>query len=352
MIERYRKSVEPVYTDGRDIDPDVGGLMGEGVSQVTTGSSAKHLDEMSAPWRHLPEPVPDNPTYYDRPMLQQSVWSWAIPLYYYVGGLSGASMALAAAVSLKKDQELDDLVQRCNTIGFAGTVVSAGLLIYDLGRPLRFLNMLRVFRPTSPMNMGAWVLTATGGTAFTTVALRRQRGVLGFIGEAFGIVSGLFGLGLATYTGVLVANTAVPVWQASRKSLPVLFGASAMASVGCAFDVFGERVAGNRIPNAFGIVGRGAELAAGIYTEHEASAVSRVGKPLKQGWSGVLWRTSTLLMATSLGLALLPTRTRKRRVWSGVLGSVASLLMRFSVEEAGKASARDPRASFYGQREQ
>jgi formate-dependent nitrite reductase membrane component NrfD len=351
MTQRYRKSAEPAYTDGRDIDPDVGRLMGEGAMQVATGAGGNHIKEIAAAWHHLPEPASDDPTYYDRPMLQQSVWSWTVPLYYYVGGLSGASMALAAAVSLKKDRELDDLVQRCHTIGFAGTVVSAGLLIYDLGRPSRFLNMLRVFRPTSPMNMGAWVLTAAGGTAFATVALDRQRGVLGFIGETFGIISGLFGLGLATYTGVLVANTAVPVWQGSRKSLPVLFGASAMASVGCAFDVFGERVAGNRIPNAFGIVGRAAELAAGIYTEHEASAVSRVGRPLKQGWSGALWRTSTSLMTVSLALALLPSRTRKCRLWSGVLGTVASLLMRFSVEEAGKASARDPRASFYGQHE-
>jgi formate-dependent nitrite reductase membrane component NrfD len=352
MIERYRKSADPVDRDGRDIDPEVGRLSGEGASQVAAASTDKHVKEMSAAWEHRAEPASDDPTYYERPMLHESVWTWAVPLYYYVGGLSGASMALGAAAALNRAQAFDDLVQRCHIIGLAGTVVSGGLLIYDLGRPSRFLNMLRVFRPTSPMNMGAWILTATGGTAFVTVVLRDQRGVLGSIGEAFGFISGLFGLGLATYTGVLIANTAVPAWQASRKSLPVLFGASAVASLGCAFDVFGERVAGSRIPHAFGIVGRAAEVGAGIYTEHEASAVSRVGRPLKQGWSGVLWRTSALLMATSLGLALLPTRTRKRRVWSGVLGSVASLLMRFSVEAAGKASARDPRASFYGQREQ
>jgi hypothetical protein len=350
MIERYRKSVEPAYTDGRDIDPDVGRLMGEGATQVTTGSSAKHIEEISGTWKHVPEPAPEDPTYYDRPLLHASVWGSTVPLYYYVGGLSGASMALAAAASVVKNEELDDLIQRCHMIGFVGTAVSGGLLIYDLGRPSRFLNMLRIFRPTSPMNMGAWILSATGGTAFVTVALRPQRGILGFIGNTFGILSGLLGLGLATYTGVLVANTAVPVWQASRKTLPVLFGASAVASVGCAFDVFGSNLRGYPVPNAFGIVGRAAELTAGILMQREACAIPRVGRPLKRGLSGVLWRTSALLTATSLVLAVWPRRSGKRRIWSGVLGSIGSLLVRFSVEQAGKASARDPRASFYGQR--
>jgi hypothetical protein len=149
---------------------------------------------------------------------------------------------------------------------------------------------------------------------------------------------------------VLVANTAVPVWQASRKTLPVLFGASAVASVGCAFDVFGSNLIGYPVPNAFGIVGRAAELTAGILMQREACAIPRVGRPLKRGLSGVLWRTSALLTATSLVLAVWPRRSGKRRIWSGVLGSIGSLLVRFSVEQAGKASARDPRASFYGQR--
>jgi len=212
---------------------------------------------------------------------------------------------------------------------------------------MRFLNMLRVFRPTSPMNMGAWILSATGGTAFVTVALRRHRGVVGAIGEMFGMVSGIFGLGLATYTGVLVANTAVPVWQASRRALPALFGSSAVASLGCAFDAFGLKTPAN----AFGIIGRSAELVAGFCMEREASGVPRVGRPLKRGLSGVMFRTSTLLTAVSLALALWPNATRKRKMVSGVLGSLGSLLMRFSVEAAGKASARDSRASFQRQRQ-
>lgn len=350
MIERYGKSVEPTYTDGRDIDLDVAQLLGEAAEQTSDGSADQHETQMANVWRDLPEPSTEDPTYYERPMLQQSVWTWAIPLYYYIGGLSGASMALAAATTLKKDEGLDDFVQHAHWLGFAGTAVSGALLIYDLGRPARFLNMLRVFRPTSPMNMGAWILSATGGTAFVTVALRRQRGLLGFIGEACGLLSGFFGLGLATYTGVLVANTAVPVWQSSRRSLPVLFGSSAAASLGCAFDIFGRNNAAAGVTRTFGLVGRAAELAAGFCLEHEAGATPRVARPLQRGMSGFLFRTSAVLTATSLVLALLPNQSRKRRVWSGILGTAGSLLMRFSIEGAGKASARDPRASFHQQR--
>ena len=353
MKERYGKSVEPAYTDGRDIDLDVGQLLGEAAHQVSKGSPDPHEEKKAGVWRQLPEPSAEDPTYYDRPMLQESVWSWAIPLYYYVGGLSGAAMALAAATTLKNNESLDSFIHQAHWIGFTGTVLSGGLLIYDLGRPARFLNMLRVFRPTSPMNMGAWILSATGGTAFLTVVLRRRRGALGVIGEAFGVLSGLYGLGLATYTGVLVANTAVPVWQSSRRSLPALFGSSAVASLGCAFDIFGgDEGAASGITRNFGTVGRLGELAAGFCMEREAGKTPIVGRPWKGGVSGVMFRTSTLLTAASLVLAVLPNRTKKRRIASGILGSLGSLLMRFSVESAGKASARNPRSSFHQQRQQ
>ncbi len=313
MIQLYGKSVEPAYTDGRDIDLQVGQLLGEAAQQISQGGPDPHEERKASVWRQLPEPSVDDPTYYDRPMLQESVWSWAIPLYYYVGGLSGAAMALAAATTLKQDGELDGFIQNAHLVGLFGTVVSGGLLIYDLGRPARFLNMLRVFRPTSPMNMGAWILSATGGTAFMTVALRRQSGMLGFVGEAFGVVSGFFGLGLATYTGVLVANTAVPVWQSSRRSLPALFGSSAVASLGCAFDIFGQDNAAAGITRTFGLVGRAAELALGVCMEREASVTPIVARPLKRGLSGLLFRASTLLTASSLVLPFYRIKQRSER---------------------------------------
>ncbi len=347
---RYKKSVEPVYTDGRDIDIEIAELSGEAADQQSSGSSDKHIQKLAQTWTHLPEPQPGDPTYYDRPLLNEPVWEWSIPTYYYVGGLAGAALVLAAAVQLKRSRKLERLIKRCHWIGFIGCAISGALLTYDLGRPSRFFNMLRVFRPTSPMNIGTWILCGAGATSMTTVVFRGRRGMFGSIGECTGYASGILGMALATYTGVLVSNTAVPVWQESRRVLPVLFAASAMTSVGSAFELFLESEPERRITKAFGSIGQLAEIAAAMVTEKQVSVIPRVGRPLKRGLSGAMWKTAAILTATSFVIGLLPNRSRGKRIGAGVLGTLGSLLMRFAVERAGAASARDARASFHQQR--
>lgn len=347
---RYRKSVDPVYTDGRDIDMDVAELSGEAANQESSGSSGKHVQQLAQTWRQLPEPNRGDPTYYDRPLLNEPVWKWPIPTYYYVGGLAGASLVLAAAVQLKASRKLRRLVERCYAIGFTCCCVSGALLTYDLGRPARFFNMLRVFRPTSPMNLGAWILSGAGGTSMLVLMLRGREGLLRSVGECAGYLSGALGMGLATYTGVLVSNTAVPVWQDSRRVLPVLFGASAMTSVGSLFEMFVENSHERRVTKIFGTVGQVAEITAGVIMEKQASVVPRVGRPLKRGISGAMWRAAAALTATSLVVGLLPKGSRGKRIAAGVFGTLGSLLMRFAVERAGVSSARDARASFHQQR--
>jgi formate-dependent nitrite reductase membrane component NrfD len=169
-------------------------------------------------------------------------------------------------------------------------------------------------------------------------------------GEAAGYLSGVCGLALATYTGVLVANTAVPVWQASRRVLPILFGASAMTSVGSAFELTNQTAEESGITTLFGTLGRVAELGASVVMEMQASQVPRVGRPLKHGLSGAMWKTATALTMSSLVVGLLPGRSRGKRVASGILGTLGSMLMRFAVEHAGTVSSRDARSSFHQQR--
>lgn len=347
----YTDSVDPVQTDGRDIDLDIARLSGEAGHQKA-GPTEKHIKSIAQTWEHLPMPQSGDPTYYDRPLLKEPVWSWEIPLYYYVGGAAGASLVLGAASQVDTSGQLDRLVKRCHWAGIIGSSMAGYLLISDLGRPARFLNMLRVFRPTSPMNMGAWILSGGAPTAITAGLLLHSSGFLRAIGEGFGLVSGLFGLGLSTYTGVLVANTAVPLWQQSRRILPILFGASAMASAGSLFDMMLEDPRERRITYAFGTVGRVAELASAIAMEHQASKVPAVGRALKSGFSAVLWKTATVLTGASLLMSLLPCRTRKRRIIRGVLGTAGSLALRYAVQQAGVVSARDPRATFHQQRAQ
>lgn len=350
MAVRYKNSVEPLYTDGRDIDLEIGELSGEASSQEASGSSDKHIQSLAQTWQHLPEPRQNDPSYYDRPLLNESVWEWAIPTYYYVGGVTGAALVLGAAAQIVGSKRFERLIRRCHLIGLIGACISGALLIYDLGRPWRFFNMLRVFRPTSPMNVGAWILSGAGGTSLVTVLFRGRAGLLGGIGESCGYASGLFGMGLATYTGVLVSSTAIPLWQESRRVLPILFGASAMASVGSAFEIFGDEEQDRRITKIFGLAGQMAEITAAMVMEKQAGVVSRVARPLQRGFSGFLWKTSAVLTATSVAVGALPGRSRNKRVAAGVLGTLGSLLLRFSVEHAGNASARDARASFHQQR--
>jgi formate-dependent nitrite reductase membrane component NrfD len=325
-------------------------LTGEAGSQVSKGSTDAHIGNVANAWKTLPEPQKDDPTYYDVPLLKEPVWEWAVPLYYYIGGLTGASLILSAAAQMGRSGESDTLIKRCHWVGFVGSAVSGGLLIYDLGKPSRFLNMLRVFRPTSPMNMGVWILSGTGATATGALLFRGRRGWVGIPGEWLGYAAGVFGAGLATYTGVLVANSAIPIWQESRKALPILFGSSALASLGCTFDIVSENEAERRITNVLGNVGRVAELVAGTLMEHHASSVSRVGRPFKHGLSGVMWRTAELLTLASLVVSTVPNRTRRTRLAAGLLGTAGSLLLRCTIAHLGTVSARDARASFHQQR--
>ena len=157
-------------TDGRNIDPGTGSLGGEAGDQRAYGSEG----QIASLWTQLPVPSHDDPTYYDRPLLKAPVWKLYIPAYYFVGGAAGASLALGAAAQLDGSEDLNKLVQRCHWIGIIGSSLGGLLLVADLGRPERFLYMLRVFRPTSPMNMGAWILAVAPSAALTAGLFARR----------------------------------------------------------------------------------------------------------------------------------------------------------------------------------
>lgn len=255
------------------------------------------------------------PSYYGRPMLKQPVWKIDIPIYYWLGGAAGAALVLGAAAQLDGSEDLKRFAQRCRMLGIFGTTAGGALLVHDLGRPSRFLHMLRVFRPTSPMNLGAWILTGAAPLAIVAGMFPHRR-----IGQIAGYGAGLFGVALAGYTGVLLSNTAIPVYRESRRVLPVLFLASAAASAASVLEVWSDEPRPARITLAFGAAGRLGEL---------------VATEALEGVSGALVRTAGVLTASSLVLSLL----RRRRL-AGVFGAAGSLCLRIAVHYAGAASAR------------
>ena len=280
---RYPDSVDPVTTDGRGIDTGVAILTGEAASQEIKGQPEKAQKLTPKPWTQIPSIDEQSPTYYDRPLLKESVWSIDIPLYYYFGGAAGAALALGAAVQLTSGQagkkRLRRFARDCHWTGVAGSTLGAAFLIHDLGRPARFVYMLRVFRPSSPMNIGAWILAGAAPTAISTAVLINRSGLPGWIGEGTGYASGIFGAALATYTGVLVSNSSIPIWQESRRWMPLLFGASAMASAGAILHLLPQSRAAERAVAIYGTIGRIGELAIGRQVERSASAMQSKASP-------------------------------------------------------------------------
>lgn len=352
----------------RDVDPERTELSGAAGGMVVEGETRAHGDDPAGPapydvWADVPradgrDAWRGQVTYFDRPALKEHVWIWAVPAYFYVGGVAGAAALLGAVA--QSDEELAGMVERCRWMAALGTTVGTGLLIEDLGRPERFLNMLRVFRPTSPMSVGSWVLaaSATLGSAGIVSSLLSDRvagagpfaKLLAVVPPATTWGAGLLGMPLAGYTAVLFANTAVPAWQAARRALPPLFMSSAVLGAASALELWGVDEREARVVRSFGIAGAVGELAMGEAVEREASRVERVGRPYHEGLSGKLWKATKVVTALSLILRLLPGGGRARRRLTGVLGTIASLSLRFAVFHAGRRSARDPRATFENQR--
>jgi formate-dependent nitrite reductase membrane component NrfD len=328
------------HTDGRNIDPSLGTLSGEGASIAVHEPRDVYPTRVGAPPGELTTEV----GYYGLPALKEPVWISTIPTYFYVGGVAGASLALAAAVELAPhDEAMRVLSRRCRVVALVGIVASSGLLVADLGRPERFLHMLRVFRPTSPMSVGSWVLVAAGGV--TTLSF-----LPGIAGRACTMVGGLLGAPLAGYTAVLLANTAVPLWSATRRTLPILFVASAVTAAASLLELLPSSPREARVVRRFGLVGKLAELVATELVSRDASRVHRVGAPLRSGLAGSLFRSAKLLTLASAALSIIPRRGRATRAVSGVLGTLGAIAVRFAIFHAGKSSARDAQATFSAQR--
>jgi formate-dependent nitrite reductase membrane component NrfD len=274
---------------------------------------------------------PNVSEYPGRPVLKRPVWTWEVPVYFFLGGLAGASAVLGLAADLAGQRRL---ARDARLVAAAGAAVSPLLLISDLGRPERFANMLRVFRPTSPMSVGSWTLALFGGAA-AAAAASDVTGRARPLGRAAGVAAGLLGPALATYTAVLLGQTSVPVWARARRRLPAVFAASAAASAGglaCVLTPPSEA----RAARLLAAGGAMAELAAGGWME---AGLGDHGEVYRRGGPANAVRAARALTLAGAGL----TGVLGRRRWAAALGGAAllggSLCLRLAVWRAGPDSA-------------
>ncbi|MEU5909875.1 NrfD/PsrC family molybdoenzyme membrane anchor subunit [Micromonospora sp. NPDC047527] len=295
-------------------------------------------------------------SYYGRPILKAPVWKWDIAAYLFTGGLAAGSSLLAAGGQVTGRPTL----RRAGRVtALTAVTASAVFLIRDLGRPARFHHMLRVAKPTSPMSVGTWILTAYGpAAAIAAIAesagLLPRRGLLGLarrtlppVGHAAGLLAAATAPALATYTGVLLADTAVPSWHEAYPELPIVFAGSALAS-GAGVGLLAAPPAEAGPARRMAVAGAALEL----YGAHRVETrLGLLSEPYRRGRPGRLLRAGRWLTAAGVTGALLGRRSRTVGALSGAALLGASVATRFGIFYGGVASARDPRYTVVPQRE-
>jgi len=283
-------------------------------------------------------------SYYGQPILNRPVWAAPdIPGYLFLGGLAGASSVVAAAAAASGRRSLARASKLSST---AAIGLSGAALVHDLGRPARFYNMLRVFKPTSPMSVGSWLLAgfAPMSAAASVAALTgrfRLAGAAGTVGAA------ALGPLVATYTAALVSDTAVPAWHEGHREMPFVFAASALASaagMGLAAAPHSETAPLRVLGAAAGAAELGL-IEAMKRGMPDVKGAFEAGRARRYEWGARVGTAAGVVAAVTLG-----RRGRFGAALSGACLLAGSALTRFAVFEAGIASAEDPRYTVVPQR--
>ncbi len=283
-------------------------------------------------------------SYYGKPVINSPVWKAPdIPGYLFLGGLAGASSVLALGAGLTGRP---GLARTAKAGSFGAGCVSLLALVHDLGRPLRFLNMMRVLKVTSPMSVGSWLLAgfvpAAGAAALSALTGRLPR-----IGAAGTAGAALLGPAVASYTAALISDTAVPAWHDGFREMPFVFvgsGATAAGGLGLVAAPLPEAAPARNLA----ILGVAAELAA---SSRLKKRIGMVAGPYKSGRGGAYLRAGQVLSVAGIAGSVLGRRSKLATVASGAAFLAASAATRWGIFHAGLASAGDPRYTVVPQRE-
>jgi hypothetical protein len=293
-------------------------------------------------------PIPRKPGYYGQPVVRPPVWTWEIPVYFFVGGLAGMSAVIALGAVLFHHA---DVTRTAMWVAAIGAVLSPVLLILDLGRPHRFIHMLRVFKPQSAMSMGAWILAGFGMCVvpgLIALELHALHVFTGAIDQILRIAAGVFIFGsaifgalLATYTGVLIGATAIPAWFLHHLLLPIHFGVAGLGSAAAMLELLGHRIAPL---NAIGFVAAAVETVLLIWLSLDKhGAADRAIHEHRSGWLIRLGEILTGPLALVLRLiGLIP--------FAAISFLLGALVSRFGWIAVGRVSGSDSEAVFASQK--
>ncbi|MEO3809317.1 NrfD/PsrC family molybdoenzyme membrane anchor subunit [Sphaerisporangium sp. B11E5] len=282
-------------------------------------------------------------SYYGRPVLKAPTWR---PLniggYLYLGGLAGASSVFAAG---GQATGRPGLARAGKVAALTGITLSLAALVEDLGRPGRFLHMLRVFKPTSPMSVGSWLLAGYAPLVALS-AYADLTGRLPLLGKAACYGSAALGPAVTTYTAVLISDTAVPAWHEGHREMPFLFAGSA-ATTAAGAALIAAPPAETAPARRAAVFGAALEVLAGRLMRHR---MGMVAEPYHRGRAGMLIRAGEILAVTGAAAAVLSTRSRPATALSGAALMAAAACTRFGIFAAGSASATDPKYTVVPQR--
>ena len=278
-------------------------------------------------------------SYYGMSVINPPVWEEReIAGYLFLGGLAGGSSLLGAVADATHRPVLG---QRAKLTASGAIGLSLVALIKDLGRPERFVNMLRVIKPTSPMSIGTWIISAYSPLNFGTSA-SSVTGRMRFLGTTAGVGAGALGTLVSTYTAALIADTAVPAWHEGHRELPFLFASSAALASGGAGLMLAPRQE-NSPAWRMAVLGGVCELVTGQLYEQRLGS-SGVKESLQSGVAGRRMKLAKALTAGGVvAAALAGRRSRLAAVGAGAALVTSSALTRFGIFAAGMESARDPR---------
>lgn len=297
--------------------------------------------------------------YYGLPVLKTPVWRWEVWSYFFLGGLAAGSFVTASLARLFGGDD-DRVVSRAGyLISFAAVLGCPILLIKDLGRPARFLNMLRVFKPESPMSMGVWALVGFSGCA-GLAALRELFGtsqtIIGRLAHLIpsrplAVLGTALGTFLGGYTGVLLSVTSVPLWSRSRLLGPAFLASawsSGVSAISLALALFdsGSSLSHQKLDRAklAGIVAETLALTGFLRATGRASRP--VVAPEQYGAHFAAGAIGLGLVVQFLAILAGPGR-RRSTVLASLAALVGSLCLRYAIVEGGRLSAEDPEATFW-----